>query len=63
MTRQIKFILQGARTVLVLKPAAEYVRPTKRDTHQDATRLSGDSHKLATDMRRALSYGKQINYR
>lgn len=63
MTKHIKNLIEGARSVLVIKPEADYVRPSRKDTQRDAAKLSGDSKRVALDVRRALGDGKQVNYR
>jgi hypothetical protein len=63
MTEHLKNLWKGASTVLVLRPGSDYVRPTRHETHSDNQRLVGDAKELATDMRRALKYGEQIDYR
>jgi hypothetical protein len=59
MTKHIKHILQGARQVLVLIPAAKYVVPSKHGFARDVAELRKDSKRVARDFNKTLSkYGK-----
>lgn len=51
------------RQVLVLRPRSEYVYPTRQDSQRDTAALAGDMKRIGADMRAALEYGEQVNYR
>jgi hypothetical protein len=59
MTKHIKYILQGARQVLVLMPADKYVLPSKHAFSHDVKELRKDSRRVVRDLNKSLSsYGK-----
>lgn len=59
MTKHIKYILQGARQVLVLLPNDKYVLPSKYAFSHDVGELRKDSKRVVKDLNKSLSkYGK-----
>lgn len=63
MTDHLKNLIQGMRQVLVLRSQPEYVYPARQDGQRDAAALAGDMKRIGADMRAALEYGEQVDYR
>jgi hypothetical protein len=54
MTKHIKYIIEGARQVLVIKADENYVRPLRSAFQRDADILRKDMGRIAKDMNKTI---------
>jgi hypothetical protein len=54
MTKHIKYIIEGARQVLVIKPDESYVRPLRSAFQRDSDVLRKDMGNIAKDMNKTI---------
>lgn len=58
----LKHLLEGARRVLVLGDARDYVRP-RAGFARDHARLCGDAGRVGADLKRTLDqHGQQVHH-
>jgi len=59
MSKHLKYLIEGARQVLVLFPADGYVQPSRSDFKKDIKTLRKDAHKVIADLSiTTRKYGK-----
>ncbi|MEO6824150.1 MAG: hypothetical protein ABI167_05380 [Nitrosospira sp.] len=64
MGKHLLNLLAGARQALVMWPDADYIRPSKDGFQKDASKLRGDSKKVARGLAKTVRvHGKQANDR
>ena len=54
MTKHIKYIINGARQILVLMPNDNYVLPSKSDFFDDVKTLRKDVNRVAMDLKKTI---------
>lgn len=54
MSKHIKYIIEGARQVLVIRPDDDYVRPMRAAFQRDSDTLRRDMGRIAKDMNKTI---------
>jgi hypothetical protein len=63
MSKHFKAILEGVSVILVLDSHTEYVRPSRKDFHNDAITLRKDAARVGRGMVAAVKKYGQIDNR